>query len=398
MLRFDRSEIKKPVIDQNGYLHADAAVTRAGVFTYHHPDGTITRELRHPDEVFKPESLASLKNRPVTDGHPAEGKLNPKNTKRLSIGTLTEAPEKEDVFVKTRLMVTDEISIGKIMREENPVRELSCGYDCATIKEDGIFQGEAYDHIQKDIIYNHVAIVDKGRAGPQARLVLDAADGAVEGVDIELKQDQKTPKQEKRTMLKINRGVVQTPTFKLDAVVMKIDEGSEGSVQVVLDQLDGAVAHIGTLETKNDELQGKLDELQGKNDELAAKSVIPPAQLAIMVQERADVLGVANHIGVATKLDDVSNEGIKKLIVTHSNPKLKLDEDVSAGYIQGRYDAIVSGIRADNEGLSSLAALKAATTGTGEETRVDTKEPVLEPREAFIADSQEMWKTPEAKA
>lgn len=400
-LRFDRHEIGKPTVDQSGYLHVDALVTRSGVFVYHHPDGTTTRELRHPDEVGKADSITSLENRPVTDGHPYPGKLDAKNTKQFSIGSLVEKPEyNPEGFIKTKLMVTDQAAIDKIMKEDSPKREVSCGYECKTIPGSGIYQGEHYDHVQKDIIYNHVAIVDKGRAGPSARLVLDAADGAVEGFDIELKQDSNSTKTGEPGMkVKIKRDSLKTKTFKTDALSVEVDESAEQAIGVVLDARDLAVDHIKGLETKLDDATTKADTLQGEIDQLKKDAVIPPEKLAGMVAERADVLGVAAHIGITAKLDAVDSEGIKKMIVAHKNPDLKMDESTPAGYIQGRYDSIIVGIKADNEGLASLASLKAATTSVDNNGVVIKKDDdELSPREQFSQKSDSMWQSEQDKA
>jgi hypothetical protein len=397
-LRFDKHEINEPTIDQNGYLHADANVTRSGVFVYHKPDGSTTRELRHPDEVFKADSIETMKNRPVTDGHPFPGKLDAKNTKQFSVGNLVENPERNDIYIKTKLMITDQAAIDKIMREDSPVREISCGYECKMVKESGTYQGEKYDERQIDIVYNHVALVDKGRAGPQARLVLDAADGAVEGVDIELKSDSK-PKKEQKSIMKIKLDSLKTGTFKVDALTIEVDDGSEGAVQLILDQRDLAVNHIKTLETKCDTATAKAETLQGTIDQLKKDAVIAPDQLVTMVTERADVIGVAAYVGVTAKLDAVDNDGIKKAIVAHKNPDVKLDDTTAPAYIQGRYDMIVESIKADNEGLASLASLKAATTSTGTQTKFDEDEKGenLTPAQEFQQKSDEMWKGEEDK-
>ncbi len=88
--RHDLVEISAPKLDQNGYLVADAFPTRTGVFKYVKADGTITRELRAPEEVFRPESLESLKHRPIIDEHPETGPADASNTGRLSVGHVGE--------------------------------------------------------------------------------------------------------------------------------------------------------------------------------------------------------------------------------------------------------------------------------------------------------------------
>lgn len=182
-LRFDKASLSQPKIDHNGYLHADAAVTRVGVFPYRHPDGTLTRELRHPDDVFRPESLQTLQKRPVVDEHPANGRVDSTNTKHLSIGFAGEKVNHDDRFVRADVLITDQAAIDKVMDAQRPKRELSCGYLADVVQEDGVFNGERYDHRQTNIRYNHIALVWKGRAGGDVRLTLDAADAILDEDD-----------------------------------------------------------------------------------------------------------------------------------------------------------------------------------------------------------------------
>jgi hypothetical protein len=61
---------------------------------------------------------------------------------------------------------------------------LSCGYTCDLEKaEDGAkWCGIDYDFIQRNIRYNHVAIVDRARAGDDARIRMD-------GISVNIKND-----------------------------------------------------------------------------------------------------------------------------------------------------------------------------------------------------------------
>lgn len=390
-LRFDIAKLEKPSVDQNGYLHADAFVTRSGVFVYHHPDGTTTRELRHPDDVFKAGSLKSIENRPVTDGHPYVGRLDAKNTKQFSVGSVIDKPVNDSEFVRTKIMVNDQGVIDKVMRNDNPVREISCGYNCDTVKESGTFNGEQYDHRQKNIVYNHVAIVDKGRAGPSARLVLDAVDGAVEGIEIELKQDsKKNSDKEKITMkVKIKKDAVSTNSFKQDGFEVEVDESAQDAVEKVLSKMDGAIVHIKTLEQRN-------DALRGENDQLKAKAEVPPERLAELVQERADLLGVAQFVGVKVdNIDTVKNIELKKLVVGTANKNLNLD-DVSEDYIAGSYEGVVNSVKSQTKGLQSLATLREITGNSDFVFNADAD--MRSPREKFTDETHEMWRKPQGTA
>ena len=42
-----------------------------------------------------------------------------------------------------------------------------------------VYNGEPFDFRQTNIRYNHLAIVDEARAGPEARIVLDGEDAVL---------------------------------------------------------------------------------------------------------------------------------------------------------------------------------------------------------------------------
>ena len=56
-------------------------------------------------------------------------------------------------------------------------KELSLGYNLDLDETPGVWQGEHYDAIQRNIRINHLALVREARAGDQARLNVDSKDG-----------------------------------------------------------------------------------------------------------------------------------------------------------------------------------------------------------------------------
>lgn len=142
-------------------------VTRAGIFVYHNDDGTPRRELRRPEDVFAPESLASLSQVPVTLGHPDDF-VTDETWQALAVGTTGDSVRRDGEFVTTPLKVIRRDAKAAI---KGGIRELSCGYEFARLDmSPGIWNGEAYDAIQVGPFdYNHVAIVAQGRAGERVR-------------------------------------------------------------------------------------------------------------------------------------------------------------------------------------------------------------------------------------
>ena len=113
---------------------------------------------RPKEEVFDIRSLASFEGKPVTNEHPEED-VTPENYQRYSCGHVQNVHigEGEDSNkVLADLYITDPILIRLI---QNGKREISCGY-YAEEKRDP--SGKI---CQTRIRGNHVAIVDRGRAG-----------------------------------------------------------------------------------------------------------------------------------------------------------------------------------------------------------------------------------------
>lgn len=174
MSRFQRYDVGPVSFEPTpqGGMRGPANFTRTGVFVYKLPDGSIRRELRHPDDVFHADSVASLEDAPMTDGHPIEGMVTPSNYKRLAIGHVRDV-RVDGRFLAGTSVVQEGASVTGIRAKSK--RDLSCGYTCDLIHESGVYNGEKYDARQTNIAYNHVALLGpgKGRAGSEVRLRVD---------------------------------------------------------------------------------------------------------------------------------------------------------------------------------------------------------------------------------
>lgn len=113
---------------------------------------------READEVFKPETIASFQAKAVTIQHPSSF-VSPDNWAQLSKGVLQNVrrgtgEQANDLIAD--LLITDSLAIELV---KNGLREVSCGYE-AEYLQTGVGRGT-----QKNIIGNHLALVDEGRAG-----------------------------------------------------------------------------------------------------------------------------------------------------------------------------------------------------------------------------------------
>jgi hypothetical protein len=162
-----------------GYLICrDAVIGRSGFQDYQVSELTDPEKLlkdrqgseqikiwRDPDEVFSPATLASFESKTFTLRHP-DDLLDAENDKEHHVGHVqnvhkgTEPLDSGDWPMLADIIVKDAEAIRAI---DNGDRELSCGYSYKLAKD-----GERYE--QRNIIGNHVALVQKGRAGADARI------------------------------------------------------------------------------------------------------------------------------------------------------------------------------------------------------------------------------------
>lgn len=218
-----------------GYLKGRAVVTNIGVFPYQNGDGTLRYELRHPDDVFEQESLDSLDGKTLTNDHPVGG-VDPTTVQDLSVGTVY-SPAHDAYHITTGVVVQQQDAINAV---NGGKVSLSCGYNCDLIAERGNYQGKQYTHRQKNIRYNHVALVSEGRAGDAAKLRMDGA-------------------------MPVQDSTTKTPTKGEHMAKVRLDSGAEFEVP------EAVASHIDSLATAKSKAEGKVLEVEASNADSATK-------------------------------------------------------------------------------------------------------------------------------
>jgi hypothetical protein len=172
---------RAPFQSAQGHLRVDAVATVAKVLRYQTGTNTYIDVLRHPDEVFNDDSLATLGGIPVTVSHPYEnGKhiaVTPENVGKYGVGVIGDSIIKNNPYVQVSLNIQD----GKAQESIKKNPQLSPGYNAVIELEDGVFDGikyqaRQYGTLDKGIIeYNHLAIMDSfesGRNGNDAVILI----------------------------------------------------------------------------------------------------------------------------------------------------------------------------------------------------------------------------------
>lgn len=170
VLRLDSIPLDEAYWTEEGYLRDRPIVTKVGIFEYIKKDGTIRRELRLPEWVFEPASLASYKGKPIIITHSA-GYVSKNNVGRESVGTIISEGYQDGENVRAEIVIHDTDSL-----KAAGLKELSLGYELDLVEEPGVWNGQPYDAIQTNIRINHLALVANARAGDQARLNIDESD------------------------------------------------------------------------------------------------------------------------------------------------------------------------------------------------------------------------------
>lgn len=393
-LKLDARKSDKFQITSQGFLVVDANLTRAGVFDYYGEDGKLVRELRSPEEVFKQESLDSLKFAPLTKFHPKE-MVDSNNAKRVQIGSIGENIIRRGDFVSGTVVINDKKEVDDILDkwDRGEDVELSMGYDAEVVDVAGEHHKDGnYDKMQTNILYNHGSIVTKGRAGSQVKLIMDAEDEAIKLFN------EKHKKTEDKKIMKIKRAAITAGAFRADAILEDVDDGAKGVISTLEGHIDGAVAVIGTMKKDHDELQAKFDEsgeagkkLQAKVDELS-----DPTSVVVqsMIKERTDLEAVAGQVDVKVAHEDGKSKDSKALrldIIASVYPEFKGDGQ-SEDYLKSRCDAIVEGLAADKDSKA------AATLGAFRKDAKDTEgKDKKEPREDYLAKVKNLHKTEDDK-
>jgi hypothetical protein len=161
-------------------LCQNVPITRIGEFIYRPNEvpieGTVdgvVKIMRDEAEVFSESAINSFNGVPVTIEHPTEF-VGPDNWNKLAVGTVQNVRRGDNGqsdFLMADLLITNAKAIELINAGQ---REISCGYDAQYCQlEPGIGK-------QTEIIGNHVAIVDRGRAGGKCAIQDKACDGCGE--------------------------------------------------------------------------------------------------------------------------------------------------------------------------------------------------------------------------
>jgi hypothetical protein len=316
-----------------GYLIADANAVRTGIQLYTgsevgKPDMPVVRVYRAEDQVRDANSLRSFSHAPVTLDHPTE-MVSADNWKQLAVGEVSTEAAWDGNRIRLPLILKDKAAIDAV---QGGKRELSAGYTCDLVWEAGKTpSGEAYDARQYNIRANHVAIVDRGRAGSECRI--GDADRHVWGAA----PITPNPEKETRSMENALRTVV------VDGLsVQTTDQGAQ-AIQKLQKDLESSAAKIATLTADHARALAAKDADLAKRDaqiDDLKKKVLDQAAIDKLVADRAGLVALAGTIAKDVKTDGLSDAAIRKAAVTAVLGDAAVKDKPDA-YIDARFDILV---------------------------------------------------------
>lgn len=160
----------KRTYDNNGWLEVkDNPISKAGVFDYlgaeigaPEPD-RIYKVFRPPEELASDETIKSFRLTPFIVDHEMLGKNATPAEKKGIQGVIGENVYYDHPYLRGNIKIfsdaaLSDISSGKI--------DLSPGYRSRyDFGNPGVYEGEAYEVVQRHLRGNHLALVDEGRTG-----------------------------------------------------------------------------------------------------------------------------------------------------------------------------------------------------------------------------------------
>ena len=332
-----------------GFLLVDTFFTRAGIFNYLGDDGKTIKEYRSPEEVFSEASMDSLKFAPITaQAHP-DAKVDVGNVKTVQVGMVGEnlrrVTNNQGDFLAGKSIFTDKAEIDRILDRHRRGEDIqvSCGYSCLLTPETGKIDEGEFDAKQSNIVYNHLATVDKGRAGEYVKLKLD-------------QQGRKGNMPDKS--VQITRPAIKLDGFTMDALLVEVPEAQVQAFNSLLVKLDEAVKlvqvnldreqselskkakTITELEAEKDEHKDSLDkaknDLEGAKEELSDWQNPTSEKVQALIKSRTDLEDIAKNLEIKT--DGLSDKQIKVEVVkkVHDGLDISEKEDV---YINARFDS-----------------------------------------------------------
>jgi len=338
------------VPDINGWPEIRSnPLSKVGVFPYSgrsipgapEPDRAYN-VLRPAEELSDPECIQSFKLLPWIDNHVMLGNeddgLMPAEKKGVQ-GVIGEEVYFEGDTLFGNLKVFSQ-SLANLI--EAGKRELSCGYRCVYEWTSGVFNGQAYEVIQRRIRGNHLALVESGRMGPDVAVLdgsaLDHFVFTLDSKDIAMAEEKKDGEAGGMSLedaIKAIEGLMPAIKMLQDAAAGKAAAEAAANPDAAA-AVDKDPDDKPEPEKKDEPAKEEPEKKEGAAMDAATTFKAFAAQFAArdkLAEQLSWHVGTFDHSEMTA--EDVAAYGVKKLGLTA--PKGQ-EAAVLAGFLQGKPD------------------------------------------------------------
>lgn len=334
--RFDTVAITATKTDE-GFIRDTPIVGRTGILRYKNADGTDRFEYRPPEEAFKADSLATLMGKPITVGHRAM--VDAGNAAAVKpVGTVLSEGRQDGDAIRADIV---------IYNLDTAARELSCGYRLDLDETPGTTpDGQHYDAIQRNIRYNHLAIVPAGRAGI-ARLNMDGEQEFESESNEEQKEGVKK-RMDNMTKIRLDGGLEYEAAPEVGVYVDKLRAENEQLRKDAADAAEAAQKERDTLQAKFDAAAADIEKMKKEREDAEAEA---KKNFDEAVASRVDLLSVAkeHHID---KAEEMTDSEIKIAVIKSVRGDAINLDGKSADYIEAAYDMAKADTKSREDGMA----------------------------------------------
>ena len=345
--RYDRFAMGANVqVTPQGFLKIPATIARTGILEYRRSDGSTWKELVLPEELHKRASLSTLASAPLTEDH--QGMISPDNVGQHRVGHVSEVVSPNGDFLDTHLIVENRSTIDGV--SNGNFKELSAGYGADVEFKEGTWNGQHYDAIQRNRVYNHVALGPEGwaRGGSELSLHLDSKDENDTAYAVHLDSKDAaagTPVENKQP-----RGMkMKKITIRLDGVDYEIEvpEALASNLMSSVEKLKTAgketAKRLDSVQGELDSVQGELDASKQTNEELKGKleAATDPAAIEKAVTARVKLVQDCKKLHPEIETDGKDDKTLKVEALAKAGFESVRFDGKSDAYIDGVFEAKV---------------------------------------------------------
>jgi hypothetical protein len=374
-------------IDSDGFLRCTTSVLKSCVMNYapHELGDQLPESLRDKkmirlfvpeDEIVKAEALKTLEGKPIVVGHEWQ-----KGGSIDAVGSVAGTPafNNESKLLIADILVHDPAIIKRITdaRAEGRLVDQSAAYLAEVKWTPGTTEdGESYDGVQRNLHYNHIALLPKGagRAGEDVRILNRKEDVTVT----------------EYTQVKIGNSrvrVMNEDVDKLESELEKKDAAIENAVPAA--KLDAALSKVAELTELCNQATAERDTLTGQVDQLKQRieEVSSPQALSNHVAEAVEEQNAASMILNSYPTDKLKDalDSVKKLFghelrthvinqvrIANKREALSADDLKNQDRIRGMFQALRDTATPTKTAVAGQTIIKAMNEGAYTAGQYDT--------------------------